>query len=723
MKKMFPLLFCLIVIKTNAQQVKADTSFNKLSNLNTIVVKSKKQFIEQLIDKIVVNVQADITALSSTAFEIIQKAPGISVSGDDNINLSGKAGVNVFIDGRPTQMSGKQLANFLRAMPGSSIDKIEILTNPSAKYDAQGNAGIINIKLKKNKLKGTNGNLNIAYKQQVHYRSNAAASINHRANKLNLFANTSVDNNLQHTHGYINRNVQIAGVTKKFNNTTVDIDRNRALNLRTGLDFYANKKNSFSILLQANTNRSPFQTPGFTNISSNGIVDSALQTTNNNLYKNKRYNSNVNYKFEDTLGNELNIDADYTHFNNTNNTALQTQFLDKNKTAYKLTANNLAIATAINIFALKADYSKNIKKWNAKMETGLKYTSVNANNSLYATTLTYSAMLADTGRSNLFNYTENVYANITKRIKKIEYQIGVRIENTAVQGNSIDLKNTTINNPDTTYFNIFPTAFVSYNINDKNRLALSYAKRINRPNYQAMNPFETIYDIYTSEKGNPYLKPQYSNNIEVKYSYKYALNIGLGYNHTKDYSQTITTQIAEKTQATESNIGMLDNVYLNINAPLPFTKWWQAYANVTAFYNHYKGNLPNGILNETTLGLNYYIQNNFALGKGWSTQLSSWFNAGTKQAIFNTKAFGSVDIAVRKKFAKDRANISLTLTDILNTQKYKQVVNFENMDFTYLRKWESRGVNLQFSWSFGKNKYKARDRNTNEDANRIKVKN
>ena len=254
-------------------------------------------------------------------------------------------------------------------------------------------------------------------------------------------------------------------------------------------------------------------------------------------------------------------------------------------------------------------------------------------------------------------------------------------------------------------------------------LAVSYSKRINRPDYQLLNPFETIYDIYTSEKGNPYLKPQYTNNIELKYTYRYAFNASIGYNHTKDYSTSITQQTGQQTQATTANTGSLDNAYLTLSCPLPIAKWWQGYVNITGFLNHYKGVLPNGILDQKTLGLNYYIQQNFTIGKGWSTQLSSWFNSGTTEAIYKTGALGSLDWGLKKNILKEKGSIRLSVTDIFNTQQWKQTVQFANMDFSYRRKWESRGIRLQFSWSFGKSKFQARERETNQDANRIKEKN
>ena len=725
MKLLLP-IFLGMSVAAQAQVINDTTSILMANKkLDAVIVTAKKPFIEQQIDKTVVNVQADITAVGSSAFEILQKAPGINITGEDIINMSGKAGVNILIDGRPTQMSNAELANFLRSMPGSTIDKIELITNPSSRFEAQGNAGIINILLKKNKIKGTNGNVNLGYTQNVHYRSNGSFSINHRAGKINAFAIAGINNNKQHTDGYINRNVTVNNLVKNFNNTTVDIDRNVAHNIRAGVDFYMNKKSTFGFLFNSNGNWNPFNTPGSTQISSNGITDSSLQTTNDNLYKNRRYNTNLNYRFADTLGSELNIDADYTNFKNTNTTNLGTSFLDKTNTKYNFTANDLDVATNINIYALKADYTKQLKAIKAKIETGVKMSSVATNNDLFATTLAGNAMKPDTGRSNTFKYKENIYAgyvNFGKQIKKFEYQIGVRVENSIIKGTSTDLNNNNLNNPDTNYINIFPTAFVSYKLNQKNTFALSYSKRINRPDYQSLNPFETIYDIYTSEKGNPFLKPQYTNNFEFKYTYRYALNVAVGYNHTKDYSQTITTQSGQQTQGTTANIGSLDNAYLTVSAPLPVTKWWEGYVNVTGFYNYYKGVLPNGILNQKTFGMNYYIQNNFKLGKGWSTQVSSWFNAGTREAIFKTSSLGSLDVAVKKNILKEKGSIRLTLTDIFNTQQWRQQVQFANMDFTYRRKWESRGVRLQFSWSFGKSKFQARERDTNQEGNRIKVK-
>ena len=729
--KQLVFLFCLLPCLHGYAQSKdslpaTDTAaISKARQLKEVVVTSKKPFIEQQIDKTVVNVQADINAIGSTAFEILQKAPGLSITNEDIINMSGKAGVNVLIDGRPTQMSSRDLANFLRSLPGSGIEKIELIANPSARFDAQGNAGIINIKLKKSRLRGTNGNITAGYAQNIHFRSNAAFSINHRQGKINAYANIGINNNLQHTDGFINRLVTVDNTLRQFNNTTVDKDRNVSHNARAGFDFYAGKKSTFGVLFTGNGNWNPFNTPGITNISSNGVVDSSLATSNSNLYKNGRYNTNLNYKYEDSAGTVLNIDADYTWFRNTNSTQLGTEYLNKAGNRYNYTANNLDVATRITVSALKADYTKLFKQPQLKLEAGIKLSGVKTSNDLYATILQQGSLHPDTGRSNRFNYQEKLYAayaNIGRQVKKFEFQLGLRLEHSAVKGMSADLKNTLLNNPDTSYLNLFASVFLSYRINEKNQLAFSYGKRINRPDYQSLNPFETIYDIYTAEKGNPYLKPQYTNNYELKYTWRYAFNVAAGYNHTRDYSQSVTTQTGQQTLATMANIGELNNAYLSISAPLPIAKWWEGYVNITGFFNHYRGQLPNGVLDQKTLGMNYYIQQNFKLGKGWSTQLSSWFNAGTTEAIYKTSALGSLDWSIKKMLFSEKASVRFTFSDIFNTQQWKQTVQFANMDFSYRRKWESRGIKLQFSWSFGKSKFQARERETNQDANRIKEK-
>lgn len=718
MLRLLILITLLLFLKSGIAQVNPD-SLKPGIVLEKVTVKNKKPFIEQAIDKTIVNVQADLLAMGSSAFEIIRRLPGISVTGEDAIGMSGKSGINVLIDGRPTQLAGRDLANYLRALPGGSIDKIELIANPSARFDAQGNAGIINIRLKKILVRGTHGNLGLGYGRSDHYRSNASFQINHRRNRLHTFASISGNNNLQYTFGHLKRQLPDG---RDFNNETVDQDRNTDLNYRAGFDFFLNKKSTFGLLVSGYHNRSPFQTPGTTLMSSNGNIDSSLLTQNNNLFRNNRINTNINYHYEDSLGQELNLDADHTLFSNSNYTSLTTTFLDQDKNRYNYKANLLDVATRINIYALKADYSR---KWKTvKLETGVKISSVQTANKLAARHLQSGSMKPDTGRSNRFDYSETVYAaylSVGRSNKKWEYQAGLRAEQSRVKGVSEDLDNNRISKPDTTYFNLFPTLFIAFRPNEKNRIGLAAGQRINRPDYQSLNPFETIIDIYSGEKGNPFLRPEYSSNIELKYTYRNAFNLALGYNHTKDFSQNITRQTAERISSSPVNLGSRHNLYFNIASPLPITPWWDGYLSVTGFYNEFRGSLPEGELKRSTLGLNYYIQQNLRAGKGWSFQVSSWYNAPVREGIFRTRSLGSLDLGVKKSIMKDKGAIRLSMSDLLNTQRWEQDLQFAGMNLQYRRKWESRSIRLQFNWKFGQNKFETRHRETNEDASRIKM--
>lgn len=708
-----------------AQQKDTSSQFNKEKKLTEVIVKSKKPFVEMQVDKMVLNVQNDILATSGNLLEVLQRAPGVSITNDETINMAGKAGVNVLIDGKPTQLSGKDLANYLKATPGSVVDKVEIIMNPSAKYDAQGNAGIINIRLKKNIAKGTNGNISAAFTQSNHPNFNFSSNLNHRQGKWNWFTNAAARKSRQNTDGGINRFVNSNGIAKVFENKTIDQDASKNISFQTGADFYMTSKTILGFMVKGNEYRSNLYTPGITLIKTNNIVDSSLNTLNDKNDRTSRYMANLNYKYEDTLGNELNIDADYTSFKNRSNGLVTTDLLNNQHIKYGYTANDQDVVTRIKIYSIKTDFSKQLKKINAKIETGLKWNTIQTSNDLKAYVWNVNTFKADTGRTNQFDYTETNYAAYTsfsQKIKKWEYQLGMRAEQSVIKGNSLDLKNKKINYPDTSYFNLFPTAFIRFTANDKNNFGLSYGRRINRPTYQDLNPFEYIYDNYTRERGNPYLQPEFSNNVELTYSYRNALNIGAGYSHTNNSFQSISTQKGEITEETDYNIGKEERYYLNVSLSMPITKWWESYINLNPFYKEYKGEIPAGSLDNTTWGMSWYTNQSFILPKKWKAQLSSWGNIGTLDGIYKTSWLGSLDAGTSKLILKDKLNVRLSVTDIFNTQRWRQEVHFGNVNFNYNRKWESRTIRLQLTWKFGKTNYKLRERESGaqDEINRIK---
>lgn len=718
------LILCFTALPAWSQN-KDTASFNKEKKLAEVIVKAKKPFVEIQVDKTVLNVQQDLVASGGTLFEVIQRAPGISITNEETINLSGKAGVNVLIDGRPTQMSEKDLAIFLKATPGSTVDKVEIIMNPSSRYPAQGNAGIINIRMKKNTLKGTNGNLSSSYTQSTHPNFNFSGNLNVRQGKWNWFTNLSARKSRQNTTGAINRFVNSNGVDKTFENTTVDQDASKNISFQTGADYFLNKQHTLGFIIKGNEYWSKLYTPGITLIQSNYSTDSSLNTMNDNRQRNSRYNYNLNYKFEDTLGRELNIDVDHTSFKNNSNGLVTTDLLNNQQIKYGYTANDQDVNTRINIYSVKADFSKSFRKANIKIETGLKWNTITTLNDLQAFSWMVNQFAPDTGRTNTFDYTEKnyaAYASFSRKWRKWDYQVGIRTEQSVIKGTSVDLKKSTLNYPDTSYFNIFPTLFVRYTVNEKNSIGISAGRRINRPTYQDLNPFEYIYDNYSRERGNPYLLPEYSNNIELSYSFRGALNIALGYSHTTNSFQSISIQKGEVTEESDYNIGSNDRYYLNFSLGMPVTKCWDSYFNLSPFYKAFEGQTPAGRLDNNTWGMSWYTSHNFSLPKKWKAQISSWGNIGTLDGMYKTSWLGSIDAGVSKALLKDKLTARLSVTDIFNTQRWRQDVNFNEVQFNYTRKWESRTIRLQLTWKFGKTNYQKRDRESGaeNENNRIK---
>lgn len=724
MKQLLAVLILFISPSAFAQQ-KDSASFNRTKKLDELVVKSKKPFIEMQVDKVVMNLQSDIVASSGNLFEVLQRAPGVSITNDENINMAGKEGVNVLIDGRPTQLSAKDLANYLKSTPALAVDKIEIIMNPSAKYDAQGNAGIINIRFKKNTVKGTNGSLSSTYTQSVHSNINFSGNINHRKGKWNWFANASARKWRQNTYGAINRFVNSNGVEKIFENTTVDQDPLKNLGYKAGADLYLNKKNTFGLLIKGNEHSSRLYTPGTTLIKTNNITDSSLNTVNDNRERTSQFSVNLNYKFEDTLGTEWNVDADYARFQKNTSGYVSTDLLNGQNIKYGYTANDQTVLTGVHIYSIKTDLTKQLKKWNAKLEAGLKWNTVQTANDLDAFTWNVNQFKADTGRTNRFNYTETqyaAYASITKKIKKWEYQAGLRAEQTIIKGENTDLKNTILRYPDTAYLNLFPSAFIRYTVNDNNSLGLSFSRRINRPDYHDLNPFEYIYDNYSKERGNPYLLPEFSNTVELSYSYRGALNAGLGYSITNNSFQQVSTLNGEITTATQYNVGHENRLYLNLGLGMPVTKWWDSYINLSPHYKQFSGSISQGSLDNKAWGMGWYGSQSFSIPKKWKLQISSWGSIATRNAMTKTAWLGSVDAGVSKSILKDKLNFRLSATDIFNTQRWKQTVDFGNVHYNYLRKWESRTIRLQLTWKFGKTSFKARERESGaqDEMNRVK---
>ncbi len=697
--------------------------------LKAVVVKGRQQLVEQQVDKTVLNVQADVTASGKNAFEILQQAPGVVIDPNDNIQMAGKQGVNVYIDGRPVNLSAADLANLLKSTPGANLEKVELITNPSSRYDAQGQAGIINIRFKKNKSMGMNGSVTGGYAQSQHSRQNAAIDLNYRINKLNLYGNAGWNGGYQHTQLNVNRIVKQGTLTQKFDQNGYDDDRWNRYVVKTGADYYLNNRHTLGFMVMGSTNQLQFGTNSTTNIGNlAGRVDSMAVNRTTNPSHDNRLNTVLNYRFADTLGTELILTADYTTFGNQGITTLISNFYNTERQQSTGTrGNQFNTSTDIRVFSFKGDLTKEWKATNSKLEVGFKTNFAQTNNDFLAHLLRESLFIADTGRTNTFRYTENIhaaYANLLKKWNKWTVQGGLRAEYAQVKGVSTNLTEQVKTTPDTSYLNVFPTAFVQFQATQNSQFNLNYSRRIQRPNYQDLNPFVYQSDPYTSDQGNPYLRPQYTNSMELAYTYKWAHTIRFGYSHTNDYYTDVTHQHGTLTTRTIENVGKADVLNLSISTPFKVTKWWNGYLSTGGNWNLFRTVLPEGRANVTALSMNGYMQHNFTLPKDITVQVSGFYSSPRREAVFYNRGLGAMNIGIQRKIMKQNATVQLGIDDVLNTMRWAQHVDFGSVQFESSRKWESRRFKIQFTYRFGNQQLKkGREWSSDDNKNRIKEKN
>ncbi|NIJ53280.1 outer membrane beta-barrel protein [Dyadobacter arcticus] len=692
-----------------------------IKSLSEVTVIAKKPFIEQQIDRTVVNVENSIVSAGATALEVLERAPGVTVDQqNEQLKLRGKEGVIVQIDGKQTFLSQQELITLLRNTPSDNIEKIELITNPSAKYDAAGNSGIINIKMKRNKNYGTNGNINLGAAYARYGRSNATATINHRAGKISTFISGGAFLNKGFNNNDIYRKIPFENKVTIFDQKTERINKSKYYNVRAGLDYFVNDKTTIGVLVSGFYNNwsSPF---GQTNTRILNEDLSLQRTFRTNVYNGGIMNNvsaNVNFKHQfNDKGKEMTFDLDFVNYDGKKSSNLDTRYFkpDGQQDGSPETVKN-NMPSDINIGVAKLDYAQPL--WKGKFETGLKSSLVASDNDMVFEIKTDDWVL-DPTRSNRFKYTENVnaaYLNYSGSIsKKVKYQLGLRGEHTHSIGNSVTLNQ----KRDRNYVNLFPSVFLSNQLDTNNVLNLSYSRRIDRPNYQSLNPFEFYLDPYTFQRGNPNLKPQYTNSFQLVHVYKSFLNTTLAYSRIKDMiAEELPQQIASenKTFVTSDNLDNQDNVSLTVSFPIKIAKWWNVQTNFTGVYNHYKSFYLEEQLELKQVSWNMYASNQFTISKTWSGEISGWYNSKAFYGLYAAKPMGMVNAGLQKTILNRKGTLRLNVNDIFWTNRFRGTAMYKDIDFSVKSQWPSRQFRLTFTYNFGNQNVKgARQRNTGSD--------
>jgi len=682
----------------------------KSVTLKDVTVVSKKPAIQFLPDKTVINPEATISNAGATVMDILEKSPGITVGKDGTIIMKGKPAVTVLIDGKPTQLSGADLQAYLAGMSASQVDVVELIENPGAKYDASGNAGIINIKTKANRLKGFNGSVNLSVGQGFYPKTGNSLNMNYRNGKTNWFLNfgnrASYEKmNIWTLRKYFDRNNVDSALLEQPNFTKNSQVGN---NIKAGLDFFASNKTTLGLVFTGGIfDRDARMYSAINWMDRNYHVDSTINTTGTNNRKFKRGGVNLNGKFKIDDKAELTADLDLVKFNIYGDQQYETQLLMPGSI---VSATKGSFPSKLTILTAKADYSKQFKHF--LLESGLK-TAINKTDNLadyYF--LDNNNWQPDLSRSNHFLYDEKIsaaYGSVDAKQGKWHWQTGLRYEYTSYKahqlGNAL-VKDSAFNR---NYGSLFPSAFLSFDADSNNTITFRFGRRIDRPPFQNLNPFLTTLNKYTFEGGNPFIKPQYTWNFALAYTYKQMLTTEFSYSYLKDYFSQIFIIDSNSSNVnkniiiyTRGNVGSFQNFGITETFQKAITKTWNLTA--VAMYNHkiIKGMVWAPIEADVDQ-LNVSLNNQFQLKKGWGFEISGYYQTKSQIDLQEwLKPQGELDFGISKQIMKNKGSLKLSVRDITHFQNYSGYSTFQNAHEPFTVKWDSQVVRLNFAWRFGK---------------------
>ncbi|RQO30557.1 TonB-dependent receptor [Taibaiella sp. KBW10] len=681
-------------------------------SLKEVTVTQRVPFVVQKVDRTVVNPDALISNAGSSALDVLAKSPGVMVGQNGDIKFKGKSGVTIFIDDKPTYLTGTELENYLKSLPSNAIKQIELMTNPPAKYEAAGNAGVINIVTKRNKLRGLNGNLSLNYGQGRYARTNDNVNLNYNTAKIALFSNISFSQGNTYHDLTIKRHFKNADLSPKsgFEQNTYLKSSSTTYNVKLGMDYYLTEKTTIGITtkgLLSKVKQPRYNKALVTDAA--GVLTQTVIADNVELvdFKNGTITANFRHKF-DKPDQSLTADLDYVNYNSTIDQRYKNDiFLPDNTNIYKDNQNG-HLPAQIHIYAFKSDYTMPLQG-NARLDLGVKtsYTTTD-NNAIY--TITQDNITKENNNlSNHFLYNEWInaaYINYSKSFKKLDIQAGLRFEDTRLQGKQLGNPVKPYAEFNNDYNGFFPTVYLSYKLDSlgTQNFNLSYGKRVDRPFYKDLNPFSSPLDQYTFYEGNPYLKPTFAHNFSLSHNYGELLTTNLSYSYTKDrINETIEIKNGIY-YSRPGNIGASHQYTLSVQSKFNLVKWLTTIIYSEVSYTQFKSKLYTQTLNSK--GTYWYINANniIQLSKQWSAEVSGMYMTPSVDAQFTIGQFGYMSVGLQKSVLKDKGTLKFNLSDVFFTNQIRgRINNLDLTDANWYGPTDSRVASLTFSYRFGNN--------------------
>lgn len=697
---------------------------NASKTLGEVVVQSKPPLIERHADKTVVNVENSIIGAGTTALEMMEKLPGVQVTPDGQIRLNGKSGVTVYIDGKAMLISAEDLAGLLRGMSSSAIQKIEIMTNPSAKFEASGGGGVINIVKKKNRKEGVNGSVGGGFGQGGYSRYNGNFLISYKNKYYNLVFSNSYIHNKQFFTREITTDIFDQNNSLRQEQVSVSnaITTTKTYTPSLGIDFYLSNRTSLSFSGTGSIQSSNVRMDANMDELDKQKIKTG-RTDFSSINKSRPYNYmaglHLAHQFDST-GRAISVDMDYSNYWTDPYQTIANFLYDTSNNFKQKGLSLLDGSRKLDIYAAKADYSQPLKG-NALLEFGWKSSYVKAvnNNKFYNEINTQYHF--DSSQSDYTINKENInalYVNLDKKYKKVGLQAALRAEQTTTKVEQLLTGYQVKRN----YFWLFPSLSIDYKINDKHELTINTSRRASRPSYASMIPFRRPLSTTTFFKGNPNLVPEILYINEIKYNYQNTYFVTFAFDFHKDYISIIPILDDNKVTVTRtpSNIRRAFGYNVDLAYSKDLAPWWSTNNSFTFYYQRFKGTINDVSLNfDATHSFLFSTNNSFVINKSLSAECSFSYQHKNKFIGQTENAYSSLDLGIRKLLFNKRATIAINTNNILQSQNRASVDRYVNLVQYWYLKFDARVVRVNFTYRFGKGKAAAmRSRPVSDDEQR-----
>ena len=674
--------------------------------LGEVQVTGRKPVIERLIDRTVVNVDQLPAVAGGSAYDVIRSAPGVTVTAGDAISMQGKSGVLVLIDDRPVRLSQEALLNMLRNMPAESVQSLEVITTPPAKYDAEGNAGILNLRTKQRRQPGWNVDLTGrgAQGQYSRYGGGAVVGLKQKAVDLNGSYFLGRTRSFEDITQYATQHEPGRARPAELRSASHNVPTARYHDTKAQLDVKTGPKSSAGLVANAYWLANPSRGTATTQTLAGALVsDTTVQTQSRQDNSSSNYSVDGYYTVQiDSAGKSLSFDANYARFQ------VDQQQDFTNQTYYQPLAQALGtaqllrsqLAGSTRIQSLKADATLPFRAF--KLETGAKYSRVLAGNDFRFQREQNGGWQADDRRSNQFEYQESIYAaygSVSKEWAKVSLQLGLRGEYTRTLGLSRTTQASNRNN----YFQLFPTVYVQYKPSADHQFNLSYSRRIERPAYSSLNPFLFYQSQYFSNQGNPFLQPSFTDAVEWTAVFKHELSVAPFFNYTRQFSSEYPLQnlVTRETTYTFGNLGYSYNYGVTVVAPFSIGKRWKVDNDLTVYNQIFQSTYAAEPQHRRLFVYNLSVTNSFTLTPHFTAQLSGYYNSPTVQGFYRSASYYALNTGFTLKLLDNKANLSVSLADIFYTERGAADIHYADQDFGFYRRNDTRLLRMAFTYKLG----------------------